>query len=174
MARTLKDLFEQDQFSVLGTASGRTTPDIGDNASQFGFSGGDPLGMGQQYTSGVVPYQNMGAQPPASMSGLSMGLMGEEAEPLFQTNRSPSGFSGEDDGGGMSGWEKAALATNIAGALGGIYGQYKEGRARDEELQRQREEHERQLREREASAKRLSPLLAGLLGKNRGAVQMGT
>lgn len=162
--RTLADLVREDGFSVYGTASGRTTPNIGDSAYDFGYS--DPMGAGSMGMQFMQPrfQPSMGGIEQPSMS--AAGLTGA-AEPLFKAN---TGFGGDETGGGgegMSGWEKAALAANIASALGGIYGQYKEGRARDEEIERRRAEEDRKLRERNESARRLSPILAGLLGKNR-------
>ena len=75
--------------------------------------------------------------------------------------------SGGSDGfwGDMSGAEKAALALQGIGTLGGIYGSWKQGKAQDEDRQRAQDEYDRQLREREEAAAAMAPLVAKYLGK---------
>lgn len=106
-----------------------------------------------------------GMQAPAGLSAVA---------PMFKANQLDIGSALSAGGdttptkapetdGGLSGWQKGALLAQILGTGAGVYGQYKEGQARDEEMRRQQEEHDRILRERDESAKRLSPILARYL-----------
>lgn len=142
--------------------------------------GGDPTNGrapgGMTMPSGPSPYESyaarslsvpnfggMGATGSApSFTGPAAALTNDSGASSFRRNEPPGSDGGMSHG--MTGLEKAALVSNILGAGAGIYGQYKEGKARDEQIKHQREEEARLLRERDESAKRLSPVLAALLG----------
>ena len=182
---------DQEQMDKMAQRwnSGERGVDMNDRHVSIPFgTNGAPVGGPSQYSSAPnMPGQQFTSAPAAglfgsnalygsddlsSMGSAAKGLMQESAtEPLFKKNEAPSGGGGGFFG-DMSGAEKAAMILSGVGTLGGIYGQYKEGQARDEQIKREREDYERRLRERDASAKRLSPILAGLLGRNKQSTQM--
>lgn len=129
----------------------------------------------ESYAARSLSMPNIGMSQPGqqgapSMSSAAAGLSAPSS--MFKPNALTS-ISGGDQpppGAGsrpLTGLEKAGLVANIASAGAGIYGQYKEGKARDENIRHQREEEERLLRERAMAAKKLSPVLAALLGQKQ-------
>lgn len=112
-----------------------------------------------------APISGMGESPASlsyndpSTSFAARGLLGEGAGGGMDFLKALSPAEGGDRDDGLTGWEKGALVAQGLAGLGGAYGAWKQGQQRDKELEREREDYERRLRERDEAGKKLSPLL---------------
>ena len=174
-------------FLLPGDPFGKSGPQIGDYAGDYipppegGYAAANASARGSSTSMGGLPAMGGSYQysPYTPMSGMGLGYgqgtLGDtmaQYEPstsMAQSALENNPFGSQQGGGGffgdMSGAEKVALAAQALGSLGGIYGQYKEGKARDEDRKRAQEDHDRMLRERDEAAKTMSPLVAQYLGK---------
>lgn len=163
------------QQGVGGYAPGTGMPGMTDPSGMMGGQAYNPY-SGSGLTLGMPGTGSPYGTPSnvSSMAGMGLdygtGSLADTMDQYQSANaKTPDGWGNQQGGGGfwgdMSGAEKAALITSGIGALGGIYGSWKQGKAQDEDRQRAQDEHDRQLREREEAAAAMAPLVAKYLGK---------